>query len=287
MTNRTASFLVDWVLSEILRAFHIRTIGYLHTQGFSSLALRGPLWRHLVRRLLSSAETLVCLSDALQADVTRLAPHARTVSIGNTPHEVPADLLARSDMTEVSDVSTSATDEITVLFLSNFIPEKGLDDFLKLADHFGTYGIRARFLAAGAPVSEEQLAELRATVGDNTKILGPVGPTEKWQLLRRADLLVFPSRYHFEAQPLVIVESMAAGLPVVAFNIGGIGDIITDGVSGRLVQVGDYDGLRRAVHELIVSPQACADMATAAREQFHATYSRDAYTEAWDDALKY
>lgn len=276
MTNRTASFLVDWVLSEVLRLFGTPTVGYLHTQGYTALAKRGAPWRFLVRRLLTSAQTLVCLSSALEADVRRLAPKARIVSIANTPHQVPAEL---------EHVSGPEGAALTVLFLSNLIPEKGIGEFLELAAHFEEQGSPVRFVAAGAPVSEEQLAELRASAGPNTDVLGAVGPDRKWDLLREASVLVFPSRYPFEAQPLVIVESMAAGLPVVAFDIGGIGDLVNDGQTGRLLTVGDAAGMRQAVDELIASPDTCAEMNIAARDSFASNYSRNAYEEAWHDAL--
>jgi len=276
MTNRTASFLVDCALAEILRRFRIPTIGYLHTQGYTALAERGRVWAFLVRRLLTSAQTLVCLSGALEADVRGLAPDARIVSIANTPHRVPAAL---------GSTSTAETDELTVLFLSNFIPEKGLGEFLDLAEHFGRQGSPVRFVAAGAPVSDDQLGELRAAAGANTDVLGPVGPEQKWELLQQASLLVFPSRYPFEAQPLVLVESMAAGLPVVAFDIGGIGDLVDDRATGRLLTVGDDAGMLGAVQELIGSPETRGQMARAAREQFTAKYSRNAYEEAWNHTL--
>jgi len=274
MTNRTASFLVDWVLSEILRLFGTRTVGYLHTQGYTDLAKRGFVWRVLVRRLLTSAQTLVCLSSALESDVRTLAPKARIVSIANTPHRVPDDLGA-----------IDAGTDLTVLFLSNLIPEKGIGEFIELGNHFASQGSSIRFVAAGAPISEPQLAELRASAAPNTDLLGAVGPERKWELLQEASVLVFPSRYPFEAQPLVIVESMAAGLPVVAFDIGGIGDLVDDGQTGRLLTVGDAVGMREAVDELIRSPQTRTDMTTAARDSFESKYSRTAYEEAWHDVL--
>ena len=277
MTNRTASFLVDCALAEILRRFRVPTIGYLHTQGYTSLAERGRVWKFLVRRLLTSAQTLVCLSSALEADVRDLAPDARIVSIANTPHRVPTML--------DSPAEPPIGHEPTVLFLSNFIAEKGLGEFLDLAEHFDRQGSKVKFVAAGAPVSDDQLGALRLAAGANTDVLGPVGPDQKWELLQQASLLVFPSRYPFEAQPLVLVESMAAGLPVVAFDIGGIGDLVDDRETGRLLTVGDNAGMLGAVQELIESPETRGRMAHTAREQFTAKYSRTAYEEAWNDTL--
>ncbi len=275
MTNRTASFFVDWVLSEILRLFGTPTIGYLHTQGYTALAGRGMVWGFLVRRLLTSAQTLVCLSSALESDVRKLAPKARVVSIANTPHRVPEDLTG------------SEGPEPVVLFLSNLIPEKGIGEFLELGNHFGNQGSPVRFVAAGAPISEDQLAELRASAGPNTDVVGAVDSARKWALLREASVLVFPSRYPFEAQPLVIVESMAAGLPVVAFDIGGIGDLVEDGQTGRLLTVSDAAGMREAVDELIRSPHTRAAMTTAAQNSFKSKYSRTAYEAAWHDLLNH
>jgi glycosyltransferase involved in cell wall biosynthesis len=273
MTNRTASFLVDVVLSQILWLFRIPTIGYIHTQGFTAISTRGKLWSLLTRLMLGSARTLVCLSPALESDVRDLAPNAKVVSIGNTPLEIQG----------LPSVENAITP--TVVFLSNLIPEKGIREFLDLGQAFGDAGSDARFIAVGAPTSANQLSELRDLAGANTEVLDPIHGEEKWRLLSSATVLVFPSRYQFEAQPLVIVEAMSVGVPVIAYAIGGIADLIIDGQTGYLIAEGDFEGLRIALQSLLSSPETAARMTTAARHNFDAKYSRASYERSWNDIL--
>jgi len=68
-------------------------------------------------------------------------------------------------------------------------------------------------------------------------------------LMAAADLLAMPSRY--EGLPLVLLEAMAAGLPVVGTRIPGIAEVVTDGVEGSLVAADDGGELARALGELL------------------------------------
>jgi glycosyltransferase involved in cell wall biosynthesis len=88
---------------------------------------------------------------------------------------------------------------------------------------------------------------------------------------RRAALLVLPSAQ--ETSPMVIVEAMASGVPVVATRVGGVPHLVEEGRTGYLVDVGDIDGLAQAVARLIGDERARRSFGTAARssaEQFRA-----------------
>jgi hypothetical protein len=70
--------------------------------------------------------------------------------------------------------------------------------------------------------------------------------------LQHADAFVLPAQY--EELGSVLVEAMAAGLPVVANDVGGIPDLVTDGVTGRLVERGDLPALAKALDESLADP---------------------------------
>ncbi|HYA71344.1 MAG TPA: glycosyltransferase family 4 protein [Thermoplasmata archaeon] len=84
--------------------------------------------------------------------------------------------------------------------------------------------------------------------------------------LRSDYLVVVPSLWD-EPIPFVAIEAMSAGRPVVAYRVGGMPDLIEDGVSGRLVPRGDLDQLTRVVRELLNDEDAARRMGQAARER--------------------
>jgi glycosyltransferase involved in cell wall biosynthesis len=94
--------------------------------------------------------------------------------------------------------------------------------------------------------------------------------TDVNELLAGADVFVHPSLD--DAFPTVLLEAMAAGLPVVASRVGGIPEIVADGVTGRLVPPGDAAALAAAIQD-----PALPSMAAAARERAEREFS----TEAW------
>lgn len=278
-TNRTFSFLVDWVLSEVLRWFPTRRINYLHTVGFEILADRNRVLAWMVARLLGSAHTTVCLGPTLAKDVTRWIDKSCIVLIPNTVTDRPEDL-------GVSDPGAPRL----VLYLSNLIPEKGADTFVELAIKLAPALPDAVFVVAGATAHQpftDSLSEKVEAAGLASRVRFPGAITdqaEKWGLLRDASVLVFPSRYPFEAQPLTILEALSVGTPVVAYDVGGIRDVLGDGINGRLLALGDLQGLQAAA-------QYFAGLSTQALG-FHfvptspaSDHGRTRYQQQWAEVL--
>jgi glycosyltransferase involved in cell wall biosynthesis len=83
--------------------------------------------------------------------------------------------------------------------------------------------------------------------------------------LAAADVLVLPSIY--EEMGSVLVEAMHAGVPVVASDVGGIPDVVSDGDTGLLVPPQDPARLADALDRLLGAPQRLADMRAAARRR--------------------
>lgn len=82
-------------------------------------------------------------------------------------------------------------------------------------------------------------------LSESVSLPGWLGPEAKVDYLRRARVFVLPSL--LEAQPMVILEAMAVGLPVVSTAVGGVPDLIVDGSDGLLVPAGQPDDLARAL----------------------------------------
>jgi glycosyltransferase involved in cell wall biosynthesis len=273
-TNRKASFLVDWAISEVLRRQKVPLINYIHTQGYTALGLSGWLWKVLVGRLLTASDHTVSLSKSLEPDVARWARSGSVSSIPNTTQRVPEQ--------GVAPLSTKPN----VLFLSNLIPEKGAMEFIEMAKRVVDSGYAGLFHMVGATADSEFVDSLIAKVtelglGDRLSIRGAANTSEKWDYLKDATVLVFPSRYRFEAQPLVVLESLAVGTPVVAFAIGGIRDMLQNGITGFCIEEFDELELAHSVSQIMGDPELRAAMSSAARQNYSITYGPESYKLSW------
>ncbi|AKT50122.1 glycosyl transferase family 1 [Arsenicicoccus sp. oral taxon 190] len=86
-----------------------------------------------------------------------------------------------------------------------------------------------------------------------------------------------------EALPTALIEAAACGLPVVATDAGGTREVVLDGVTGRLVPVGDGAALTAALTDLMTDPAARAAYGTAARQRAEQVFSMQAWTRALHD----
>jgi 2-deoxystreptamine N-acetyl-D-glucosaminyltransferase/2-deoxystreptamine glucosyltransferase len=82
-------------------------------------------------------------------------------------------------------------------------------------------------------------------------------------VLRHIDLLVLATRY--EELPSVLIEAMAAGLPVIASRVGGIPALVDHDINGLLVPPGDAAALAAAISRVLAEPGTAARLAAAAR----------------------
>jgi glycosyltransferase involved in cell wall biosynthesis len=117
-------------------------------------------------------------------------------------------------------------------------------------------------IVGDGPARSEVEAAL-APLGDRVAWRGALPSPQVAARLAEADLCVWPAIS--EAFGMALIEAQASGLPVVAGRSGGVGDVVTDGVTGILVPGGDAEAFAEAVRELIADPARRAAMGTAAR----------------------
>lgn len=282
-TNRPFSFLVDLCLGEVLRLFRVPTVNYIHTSGYRDLAARGALWRSLVRRLLSHGDRTVCLAESLIQDVEPFVRQGSTVVISNTIDAPATATVDRAPKTE------APRPEQLVLFLSNLLEEKGADVFVDMAIALCDRSPDLTFALVGQDGDQLLADDLRRRValsghGDRVKFLGARFGAEKWAVLAQAQLLVFPSRYRFEAQPLTIIEAFSHGVPVVASDVGAIREMVND-ENGYLLPEPTAREAVRAVELLFGDSARRRRSSDGARKTFLARHSRQVFQKAWRDIM--
>lgn len=154
-----------------------------------------------------------------------------------------------------------------VLFVGRLVAQKGVENLLRA---FGAVLRRcpeSRLVLAGDGELELYLGRVARHLGfpDRVQFVGWQTGAALVELYQRARVVVIPSLY--EPFGLVALEAMACGRPVVASRIGGLEEVLGDGVEGYLVELGDHLELARRLARLILDRELRERMGAAARRR--------------------
>jgi N-acetyl-alpha-D-glucosaminyl L-malate synthase BshA len=157
--------------------------------------------------------------------------------------------------------------------VSNFRPVKRPVDCVEILARVRGQGVDARLVMVGDG-SERGRAEHRASELDVEAHCSFVGKQpEIVNYLSVADVLLLPSEQ--ESFGLAALEAMACEVPVVASRVGGVPEVVTDGETGCLAEVGDVDKMARDATRLLTDDTARREMGRRARESALSRYSTD------------
>ncbi len=172
----------------------------------------------------------------------------------------------------------------TVLTVANLRPEKSHETLLAAASLLVPAHPYLRFRIVGDGPRRQALEEQSRALGldGHVEFLGHRDDVR--ELLAAADMFVLPSRS--EAFPNGVIEAMASGLPVVACAVGGLMDLIDDGVTGVLVSPGDSNALAAAIGSLIDQPARAAALGRDARRTVQQRYSFERMVGAFEDLYR-
>jgi glycosyltransferase involved in cell wall biosynthesis len=174
-------------------------------------------------------------------------------------------------------LSRNGTEPVCVGCIGRIAPEKGQREFLAAAAKIYETLPETRFVIAGAALFSDRAAQSYECAVREAAAGLPVeftGWTDNvYGVLKRLDLLLVPSMWD-EANPRVVLEAFAAGVPVIAFRRGGVPEIIQDGGTGFLCD--DAGGMAARAIELLGGerPRLRA-VAQAAREQWQRQFTRE------------
>jgi L-malate glycosyltransferase len=172
-------------------------------------------------------------------------------------------------------------DSVVVTFAGRLVPVKGVDTLLQAwAQVRNRIGESAELLLvggdAGGPGNARKLADLDAELNTRARFVGHQVDVNPW--LHAADVAVVPSL--LEPLGLVAIEASAEGLPVVASRVGGLSEIVVDGVTGVLVPPGDPNALSAALIRLLEDPDLRRRLGDQARRRCQERFSIAAHVRA-------
>lgn len=278
-------------MARIARACRSADIPYVvSTHGFNEIAngariygfgrLRRLAWQALVtrpvRQAVRGAAAVLGLSPADREIVGAMGFAGNFAVVPNgVPLPGPFDASQDSAACVRLGVPGRRAGEITCMFLANHTPNKGLPVLLEAFD-----GLTCPYtLIVGGEKRDEidyALAALTRRADQRIIVTGRLSDREVQALFRRSDLFVFPTLA--DTFPLVVLEAMSHGVPVLASRVGGIPHQLDPG-SGQLVEAGDVRQLRDALAALACRRDRLAQMGQRAR-------ARVAQHFTWDNAAE-
>ena len=145
--------------------------------------------------------------------------------------------------------------DLRVLWVGNGNPVKGHEIFLRAASRYAERhpGSSASFASYGVERTAALVREGDGRAAEGVEAHGPASHESVLDAMADADVLVLTSR--IESLPNVLLEAFSLALPVVCTDVGGVGEVVRNGVNGFVVSVGDIDAIAERVHDLVEYPE--------------------------------
>ena len=176
------------------------------------------------------------------------------ISAGIRPNSI--DVIP--NMIDIPEHKADPSKGLYAAFAGRISPEKGVETMISAAE-----------LLPGVPFSVAGsgplLEQLRRRSLPNVRFRGLLDSPELAEFYSHARFLVVPSRW-YEMCPTAILEAMAMGLPIIASRIGGLPEIVQDGVTGLLFEPGNAEDLAKSARVLWDNPELCRKLGLAGRE---------------------
>ena len=199
---------------------------------------------------LRRATSVVLLSNSHASSLQEESAGARIHIVPNA-----------SDLERAQAARTEVTDPLRFGFIGRLSEQKGLDILLRALDSVGPGSSPWRLDVYGDGPEREELGALAAKFGERVRFHGFSATVDA---LDSMDVLLMPSRN--EAQPMVLLEAAARGVPVVASDVGGVSEMLLNGAAGVLVQP-TVEAWSAAVTDLLCEPGRLSALAGVALEQ--------------------
>jgi len=259
--HATAGFLAREILRTTCGGRVPAVITTLHGTDITLVGIN-PSFAETVRFSIDRSDAVTAVSESLRRDTIDRLRAASPIRV--IPNFLDCERFKREFDADLRErLCPKADYDALVVHLSNFRPVKRVDAVVGVFRRIRER-VRARLVLAGeGPDSLKVQGEVEAYgLGDDVVILPP--QEDVVPLLSAADLFLLPSLQ--ESFGLAALEAMACEVPVVASRVGGLPEVIEDGVTGILHPPDDFEAMAASAIRLLTDRAAHADMAREGRQ---------------------
>jgi glycosyltransferase involved in cell wall biosynthesis len=275
LSQSTVGFLRDSLLVWPSFLGGSRIVIHLHGGNFHDWYL-GRFWimKAYVRAVLSRVTRAIVLGDSLRSQFDGLVKQDRIAVVANG-----IDWKDSKKMRILPDNTFC----FRILHLSTLSHLKGSLVLVSAIPHVITKRRDVEFILAGpwSHAEDQEWADRfiqQQGIGEHIRFTGQVDGDEKKALFESADVFVFPGVQQ-EGQPLVVLEAMAAGLPVIFTDRGCLRDTVVNGETGLETLINDPHQLADHILWLLDHPDEMKSMGKHARQRYEAHYTKNRHIE--------
>jgi N-acetyl-alpha-D-glucosaminyl L-malate synthase BshA len=261
---------VSAMLARQMLARNGRRLPFVTTLHGTDITLVGAdrAYLPITRYAIDESDGVTAISDYLRRETIKIFSTTRPIHV--ITNFVNCDVYLRDpEASKLVRAQYAKPDEAVLVHLSNFRPVKRIQDVIRIFAGVAKQ-MPARLLMVGdgpERSSAEWLAK-SLNISDRVSFLGKHDQVN--QLLPAADLMLMPSE--MESFGLAALEAMACEVPTIGTNVGGVSELIQDGVTGLLFPVGDVDAMAAAAAGLLQNRDRLREMARAGRQEAQRTY---------------
>jgi glycosyltransferase involved in cell wall biosynthesis len=229
------------------------------------------LYKWFTRATLNRCREIIALSAQWQTFFESIvtSPHVSVVHLG-------------IDCSSYQRHEPGNSSETRIVFIGNLTQPKGVSDIIQAIPEIIKHNTNVKFVFVGCELTPGEEAGFRKECSDLdidrwVEFTGQLNEEDVRDQLNRASIFLLPS--YAEGLPLALAEAMAFSLPSVVTPVGGIPDIIKDGVNGFIVNPGDVSALAKVVIALIQDPSLRFKLGAEARQTVVDLLSNEANAE--------
>ncbi|HWR40294.1 MAG TPA: glycosyltransferase [Patescibacteria group bacterium] len=197
--------------------------------------------RFLIYYVARRVDQIICVSDALREKILEISPNANVTTIKNG---IDFDKFAPQEEEQKPD------SQFNILFIGKVKKEKGIYDLLSAYEAVKKSHQHIQLTIVGDCSELDPRINKASTADNHIQFAGVVPNEEIKNYLNQADVFVLPS--YSEGLPTVMLEAMAAKVPMILTPVGGIPEVVEHGKTALLIEPGDISALSAAITKLLV-----------------------------------
>ncbi|KAA6333314.1 N-acetyl-alpha-D-glucosaminyl L-malate synthase [termite gut metagenome] len=271
------AFYKDFIIVTLLKVKNQKIIIHYHDKGIS--LNQNKIFDNFLYKIFFKNLNVILLSEILYNDIQK---YVKRKNVFICPNGIPEK--RNNNLLEQKNTI------FNILFLSNMMKEKGVWEVLEVCKKLKEGGetFHCDFVGGWSDITKEafEMKLKKYKLEDCIVAHGSKYDKEKESFMIHADVFVFPTYYHNECFPLVLLEAMEYGVPCISTSEGAIPEIIEHERTGFIIEKKNPIILANIIKELMHDEELCVEMGRAGNKRFKENFTLDKFEKRMMEILQ-